>query len=545
MRYLKKHWVLITILLAATLLRFWHLTAISLWHDEAFSALLIKYNWSEMLYRIGLDVHPPMYYILLRFWHYIFGDSLLALRGMSVFFGVATVWISYKFVYTAFKNQKAAFIAAALVAVNPFQVQYVTEARMYTMGAFFAVLAAYFLTKALHTQKQYFENQKQYIPNLPQDAWLKKAFILYYLLFALSTSLIMYTHYYLFFTTAALGLYGLWFVVSHYRMDYRKYSWFIASVALVAVLYIPWLKIFLFQFRQVGGNYWIPPMDRWSIPTTLWEMLIGLGADISKTSTQVLVTLITIFTLYFLYRFIRKTDSKEKWLVLFNILAPFAGAILFLLLARLQGQKSSVYLVRYFLFSGPFLSIALGVWLSSLRNKVLMRTLLTIYFIVNLAAIFHFWQDLKVEEKPGMAAASTYLLANVEPSHKLYVGSSFEFFNLKYYVASKPGPSLLQRLDQRTDKIKILEPLLYSGGNRTIENLPHFAGTAILTNEELVPDFSEATNPGDIVWLLWTNGFGGSKPTVPSNWEQIDEDGFAEVRPYVGTWVIVTEYKIK
>src|SRR6185503_2844401 len=108
---IKKHWHLITITLLGLGLRLWNLTAISLWHDEAFSALLIKYSWSEMMYRIGLDVHPPMYYVFLRVWHYGFGDSLWSLRAMSVFFGVAAIVAAYAFVHAAFKNKTAALIA--------------------------------------------------------------------------------------------------------------------------------------------------------------------------------------------------------------------------------------------------------------------------------------------------------------------------------------------------------------------------------------------------------------------------------------------------
>jgi hypothetical protein len=75
--------------------------------------------------------------------------------------------------------------------------------------------------------------------------------------------------------------------------------------------------------------------------------------------------------------------------------------------------------------------------------------------------------------------------------------------------------------------------------------MQHFEGTAILTDADLVPHFSEAVKTGDTVWLLWTNGFGGSKPEVPANWKQTDEAGFAEVRPYVGTWIIVTKYLVE
>ncbi|MCX6796924.1 MAG: hypothetical protein NTX98_00395, partial [Candidatus Doudnabacteria bacterium] len=72
----------------------------------------------------------------------------------------------------------------------------------------------------------------------------------------------------------------------------------------------------------------------------------------------------------------------------------------------------------------------------------------------------------------------------------------------------------------------------------------HFAGTAILTNQDLLPEFSQDVKNGDTVWLVWTNGFGSNKPGTPKNWTQIDEKAYAEVRPYVGTYVYVTEYRV-
>ena len=155
---MKKYIPLILILLLGALLRFYHNLDISLWHDEAFSALMIRYPWQEMLMRLGLDVHPPAYYIGLRLWHYIFGDTLLSLRGFSIFFGVGTIWASWLFCRQAFKSEKAALWAALLIAINPFQIlHFATEARMYTFGAFFALLAGYFLVKALHLHTRLYE----------------------------------------------------------------------------------------------------------------------------------------------------------------------------------------------------------------------------------------------------------------------------------------------------------------------------------------------------------------------------------------------------
>ena len=105
-KFLKAKWLIISMVVFGLLLRLYNLTKISLWHDEAFSALLIKYSWGEMMYRIGLDVHPPMYYIFLRVWHYVVGYSLFSLRLFSVFFGVATIVMVYVFTKRFFKKPR-------------------------------------------------------------------------------------------------------------------------------------------------------------------------------------------------------------------------------------------------------------------------------------------------------------------------------------------------------------------------------------------------------------------------------------------------------
>ncbi|HVY67742.1 MAG TPA: glycosyltransferase family 39 protein, partial [Patescibacteria group bacterium] len=247
----KKYLPLIGIMVFGALLRFYHNLDISLWHDEAFSALLIRYPWSEMMYRIGLDVHPPMYYIFLRFWHYIFGDSMLSLRGFSVFFSVGSILAGYAFVKEAFKNEKASLWAAALIALSPFQLQYVTEARMYTMGAFFALLAAYFLVKAFNAQRELAGDEKLHIPNLPAASGARRRMIWHFIGFAACMAIMIYTHYYLFFTTAAIGAYGLVYLVYHYRTNYRRYVPFLVSCFAAVLSFLPWLKTFLFQYRQV------------------------------------------------------------------------------------------------------------------------------------------------------------------------------------------------------------------------------------------------------------------------------------------------------
>src|SRR5688572_27598207 len=85
-------------------LRSYHLTARSLWFDEAFSWRLSQFPLPELISRDAQDVHPPLYYILLKGWTVVFGASLLALRSFSVFLAALTIAFCYLFVSYAFSS---------------------------------------------------------------------------------------------------------------------------------------------------------------------------------------------------------------------------------------------------------------------------------------------------------------------------------------------------------------------------------------------------------------------------------------------------------
>lgn len=576
---MKKYFWLIAILVLAAALRFYHNTDISLWHDEAFSALMIRYGWGEMFTRLALDVHPPLYYIFLKFWHVIFGDKLLSLRGFSIFFGVLTVWATWLFTKysltpnhsatasgTGRENEKMALWAALLVAISTFQLQYVTEARMYTMGAFFSVLAAYFLVRALREQREFYddgiihpirdtaEHLKDHLstthpvefikagaPHIPPAAkgWIssakgKRGWMWHYLLFAVCAGIIDMTHYYLLFTTAALCFYALIYHIYHYRFNYKRYAELLLSFIVIAIFFLPWLKQFIFQYKQVSAGYWIPPMNIWSIPGTLWTMLLGIGHDNSNSATLRMLVVVFFFSLFFFWCFLRKTQYFEKWLVLLATLAPFGGAILFVLLARLKGSNSSVYEERYFLFSSAFFIIAISVWVYQIKPKWFSVSLFIIYTLFNLYSFSNYWHGLNVATKPGMNGAAKYLGSNVAANNYVFVGSSFEFFNYKYYdYTYYPLP-------------KGVQPLLFTNGTADVTKISHVAGVALLANRDLLPSFSDAVHTGDTVWLLWTDAFGSDSngPQVPLNWTSVDKRGFPDVRPWVGTNIYVAEYKV-
>lgn len=123
----------------------------SLWLDEAISVLAVKnYSLTEIVSKFIIgDVHPPFYYLFLKFWTDIFGYSEIAVRMPSVIFGVLTVFLVYKI-----GGKKAALF----MALNPLAIYYSQEARMYALVMFLITAAVamprwsiIFLSLALYT----------------------------------------------------------------------------------------------------------------------------------------------------------------------------------------------------------------------------------------------------------------------------------------------------------------------------------------------------------------------------------------------------------
>ena len=83
--------LLISILLLATGLRFRKLDQQSFWNDEGNSARLSERSLPLIIEGTASDIHPPLYYLILRGWRELLGDSEFGLRSFSAFTGVLTV----------------------------------------------------------------------------------------------------------------------------------------------------------------------------------------------------------------------------------------------------------------------------------------------------------------------------------------------------------------------------------------------------------------------------------------------------------------------
>ncbi|NJM41654.1 MAG: hypothetical protein HC853_13295 [Anaerolineae bacterium] len=134
------------VLLFAAALRFYKLDAQSLWYDEGNSARIAERSVQLIIEGAAGDIHPPLYYLLLKFWRDLFGSSEFALRSLSAACGVLLVWFVF-LMGRAWCNRRVGVVAAVLVAISPFAIYYSQETRMYALLALWAAMSTWALMR--------------------------------------------------------------------------------------------------------------------------------------------------------------------------------------------------------------------------------------------------------------------------------------------------------------------------------------------------------------------------------------------------------------
>jgi len=141
-------YLLIAVLVLACAFRAAGLDSESIWLDEAISIRISSQDWGEVIESALLeDVHPPLYYLVLKPFVTL-GNSEVAARFPSLVFGVFAVGLTYIIGRETIGKERG-ITAAFLMAVSGFAIFYSQEARMYSMLSALVLATFYFYLMAL------------------------------------------------------------------------------------------------------------------------------------------------------------------------------------------------------------------------------------------------------------------------------------------------------------------------------------------------------------------------------------------------------------
>lgn len=147
----RRRTALLLLLLLAAAARFPTLAWRSLDGDEGATLYFISFSYRDLVAHLAdltIERHPLLYYIPLKAWTALAGDSDLALRLPSALAGMLTVALIYQAGRRRL-GELAAFLAATLAAFNPLVVYQHQDARNYALPLFCSALAVWALWEAL------------------------------------------------------------------------------------------------------------------------------------------------------------------------------------------------------------------------------------------------------------------------------------------------------------------------------------------------------------------------------------------------------------
>jgi len=480
---------LVVILAAALRLPF--VAADGLTSDEAFSWRLVQYPLCEMLRRAGEDVHPPLFYLLLKPWVAAVGDAPLGLRGLSLLLGllvVALMPLLLRETEAAFDAEAppgtpgggafAGLLAALLVALHPAHVLASLNARMYTLSTLLALVSTGLLLRAIRRRSGY---------------WL----------YGVAVAAAGYAHYYAFFTVGAQGLAALALAWPSRRGDggraFRRLARGLLAAAGTALLvYLPWLPVFWAQARRVGADYWIPAVTWEGLVQAGAEWLVGVGPGAFGLAAATVICLLLLAAVALALRGARAAEV----FLLAQALGPWLLAV-----AVSVGSGRSVFLPRYLVPTHVFL-----IAFFALRTGRVAKKRRRLAVALGLVAASGLALVHGLGQLPTGPLAEAQAAAFLAPRHRagdVVLTDSPRALNRLRYVLAQNG---LRKVDGRC--------LL----TRTDEETGHFTHTAALGAGEAVRPADLATLSARRLW--WLTPTSVATPLPARGWTRVIERAF-------------------
>ncbi|MDQ3890485.1 MAG: glycosyltransferase family 39 protein [Actinomycetota bacterium] len=335
--------VLLAVLLAVSLFSRTRALDGPFWIDEGLSVGIASFPFSQIPEVLRQDGSPPLYYLLLHAWTDVFGSSEAATHALSLGFALLAVPAALWAGWTLF-GRNVAWIAAALVAVNPFLTVYAQETRMYSLVILLSVLATAAFVHAFVFRR------RRYVP-----------------FFALVLTLMLYVHNWALFFALGAAV-----AVAFTARETRERRKLVLDAALAfataALLYAPWVPTLVYQALHTGAPWSKPPSPR-DLVAAMSAVLSGQGA---------LVAFLLAAGTALLGSILRDEPSRERTAVI-ALLALAAGT---LFSGWLYSQISPAWAIRYLgILLGPLLLLA-GVGIARAGRLGLVALTIVLLFWV-------------------------------------------------------------------------------------------------------------------------------------------------------------------
>jgi uncharacterized membrane protein len=442
--------IFLLILVVGFAIRFTGLEKESLWYDEFYSLKTSRGGMTDIINAQKNDAHPPLYYLLLNLWSYIFGENEWGLRSFSAFIGAFTIVLLF-FSLRSLTGDNVGLISCLLFALAPFHIYYSQEVRMYALLAFMTMSCIYFTTKILNS-------------------------ITYRDLVGLMISEVatLYTHNYGLFVIATLNIYMAYLIFVH-QEDVAFYKFWIVLQIAVLVFYAPWIPILIKQIEAGGASPYATSYAHLSKLPGLLVVFFLVGFPWYHQFKYIIFILVALGIFFGAFNFkktkkeyILSIDKGKKHLFVIALFIVPVSLIFF------TGIFMRIYSTRSLIIILIPICILLGLGINKfrLRSQIII---IIFYFVITSLSIYNLYQHPQKEQWREVAR---YIDRNAQSTDVTIVCADFMKQVFNHYSEAKMSTIGIKRsLDRSQLKAKI-EPIVRKH-DRTWLILSHAFGSPI------------------------------------------------------------------
>ena len=416
----------------------------NMWFDESYSIAIAKHSFKE-IWQIGShDVHPVLYYIMIRIVMLITNNSIVCVRLFSCVPLILMSILGYSFIRKEFGN-KAGLIFTFFSLFFPTLLTYAGEIRMYTWAMLFVTMMFVYAYKIMNNN-----NVREVLSddnNIMYENKIKNknTLLKYWIIFSIFSLASAYTHYYALAVAAIInvGMF-IYFIIAYTKSnkndskgifilkDRETYKFnlisSIVSAVVQIILYLPWLFVFISQTKVVSKGFWIKFPTPLNVIEFIYTGNIGEGSVPKYLSIP--FSLISIaFLVYLIVKNWRKNSIKTKFpktkemlgtrttisttaIITTKVIELIWFAIILIMCLASLIMKQSVFYQRYlFTLMGLFL-IGFSILLSGENKKIIATYCLCILIISTILNINLINTNYDYTNKEPM----TYLKSELQPN---------------------------------------------------------------------------------------------------------------------------------
>jgi len=365
----KRQLILLIVLLAAGLsLRLYHIDKLSLWFDELHS--IIPTNPANSLVSVieyCKEDQPPAFFLTLYFWYNLFPYNEASGKVLCAIIGVLGI-VSMYFLGKEVGGKNVGVAVSFLTAGNIFHVYYSQELRFY--GLLFLMTCLSFLFFIRFIKSPTIRNQ---------------------LFFAITTTILLYTHYFGLVVTLTQAIIFV-IIALVYRKGVRFFLKGLACAAIVFLAFLPWIPTVMNDLQI--ESFWAHDSSPLFIREYFRRYFSGWWVF---RFNNILLWTLHLVLLYYFWTLVWKAKKKQSIEVDHFVLIGW-GVLTLLIPYLYTVYRMSILVDRYTIITLPaiLLGIAMG-WVYI--EKVYLKILIVLIFVVSDFRIHHryFYGFKKVE----------------------------------------------------------------------------------------------------------------------------------------------------